>query len=243
MEREAGRKVNQLREVKLTPHYIKYPEGSVLIEMGATKVLCNATVEEKVPSFLRGENKGWVTAEYAMLPRATEVRNQREAIRGRISGRTNEIQRLIGRALRAVIDLEKLGERTIVLDCDVLQADGGTRTAAITGAFVALYLALEKLVKTDVLPELPLLDWLAAVSVGKIGDTLLLDLAYVEDSQADVDLNVVMTGQGKFVEIQGTAEAEPFSREELAELLALAAEGIEELISLQKQVLGSEALS
>ncbi|HHX97047.1 MAG TPA: ribonuclease PH, partial [Clostridia bacterium] len=204
MEREAGRKVNQLREVKLTPHYIKYPEGSVLIEMGATKVLCNATVEEKVPSFLRGENKGWVTAEYAMLPRATEVRNQREAIRGRISGRTNEIQRLIGRALRAVIDLEKLGERTIVLDCDVLQADGGTRTAAITGAFVALYLALEKLVKTDVLPELPLLDWLAAVSVGKIGDTLLLDLAYKEDFQADVDLNVVMTGKGKFVEIQGT---------------------------------------
>ena len=238
MEREAGRKVNQLREVKLTPHYIKYPEGSVLIEMGATKVLCNATVEEKVPSFLRGENKGWVTAEYAMLPRATEVRNQREAIRGRISGRTNEIQRLIGRALRAVIDLEKLGERTIVLDCDVLQADGGTRTAAITGAFVALYLALEKLVKTDVLPELPLLDWLAAVSVGKIGDTLLLDLAYVEDSQADVDLNVVMTGQGKFVEIQGTAEAEPFSREELAELLNLATGGIEHLIVLQKQVLG-----
>ena len=238
MEREAGRKVNQLREVKLTPHYIKYPEGSVLIEMGATKVLCNATVEEKVPSFLRGENKGWVTAEYAMLPRATEVRNQREAIRGRISGRTNEIQRLIGRALRAVIDLEKLGERTIVLDCDVLQADGGTRTAAITGAFVALYLALEKLVKTDVLPELPLLDWLAAVSVGKIGDTLLLDLAYVEDSQADVDLNVVMTGQGKFVEIQGTAEAEPFSREELAELLNLATGGIEQLIVLQKQVLG-----
>jgi ribonuclease PH len=238
MEREAGRKVNQLREVKLTPHYIKYPEGSVLIEMGATKVLCNATVEEKVPSFLRGENKGWVTAEYAMLPRATEVRNQREAIRGRISGRTNEIQRLIGRALRAVIDLEKLGERTIVLDCDVLQADGGTRTAAITGAFVALYLALEKLVKTDVLPELPLLDWLAAVSVGKIGDTLLLDLAYKEDFQADVDLNVVMTGKGKFVEIQGTAEEEPFSREELAELLNLATGGIEQLIVLQKQVLG-----
>ena len=198
MEREAGRKVNQLREVKLTPHYIKYPEGSVLIEMGATKVLCNATVEEKVPSFLRGENKGWVTAEYAMLPRATEVRNQREAIRGRISGRTNEIQRLIGRALLAVIDLEKLGERTIVLDCDVLQADGGTRTAAITGAFVALYLALEKLTKQAVLSEWPLLDWLAAVSVGKIGDTLLLDLAYKEDFQADVDLNVVMTGKGKF---------------------------------------------
>ncbi|MGI6588391.1 MAG: ribonuclease PH [Peptococcia bacterium] len=238
MERDAGRKVDELREVKITPHYIKYPEGSVLVEMGETKVLCNATIEDKVPPFLRGQNKGWVTAEYAMLPRATEVRNQREAIRGKISGRTNEIQRLIGRSLRAVIDLEKLGERTIILDCDVLQADGGTRTASITGAFMALVLALGKMVEEGVLEKIPLRDWLAAVSVGKVEDTLLLDLAYAEDSQAIVDMNVVMTGSGNFVEIQGTAEGYPFTHEELDRLLALASQGVKQLIAVQKKVLG-----
>ncbi|MDD2432651.1 MAG: ribonuclease PH [Clostridia bacterium] len=238
MEREAGRKTDELREVIITPHYIKYPEGSVLVEMGETKVLCNATIEDKVPPFLRGENKGWVTAEYAMLPRATEVRNMREASRGKISGRTNEIQRLIGRSLRAVTDLEKLGERTIILDCDVLQADGGTRTASITGAFVALVLALEKMVEEGVLEEIPLRDWLAAVSVGKVADALLLDLAYSEDSQAIVDMNVVMTGLGNFVEIQGTAEEYPFTREELEQLLTLASQGIKQLIAIQKNVLG-----
>lgn len=239
MLRKFDRKVDELREVIITPHYIKYPEGSVLMEMGATKVICNATVEEKVPPFLRGENKGWVTAEYALLPRATEIRNQREAMRGRISGRTNEIQRLIGRSLRAVTDLEKLGERSIILDCDVLQADGGTRTASITGAFVALVLALEKLVEKDVLKEIPLRDWLAAVSVGKVNDTLLLDLDFTEDFEAMVDMNVVMTGSGNFVEIQGTAEGDPFSKGELNDLLLLGEIGIQQLIMKQKEVLGA----
>ena len=237
-EREAGRKPDELREIRITPDYIKYPEGSALVEMGETKVICNATIEEKVPPFLKGQNKGWITAEYAMLPRATQVRNQREAIRGKISGRTNEIQRLIGRSLRAVVDLEKLGERTITLDCDVLQADGGTRTASITGAFVALVLALGKMVQAGVLQEIPLRDWLAAVSVGKVEDTLLLDLAYAEDSQAVVDMNVVMTGSGNFVEIQGTAEGYPFTREELDRFLVLAAQGVQQLIAVQKKVLG-----
>jgi ribonuclease PH len=238
MEREFGRKADELREVKITPHYIKYPEGSVLIEMGNTKVICNATIDEKVPPFLKGQNKGWVTAEYAMLPRATQVRTQRESTRGKISGRTNEIQRLIGRSLRAVVDLESLGERTIILDCEVIQADGGTRTASITGAFVALLLALRKLVDDGVLEKLPVRDWLAAVSVGKIEDTLCLDLAYAEDSQAVVDMNVVMTGAGNFVEIQGTAEGYPFTREELDNFLALAEKGIKQLIAEQKVVLG-----
>ncbi|MDD4146405.1 MAG: ribonuclease PH [Clostridia bacterium] len=237
-EREAGRKPDELREIRITPDYIKYPEGSALVEMGETKVICNATIEEKVPPFLKGQNKGWITAEYAMLPRATQIRNQREAIRGKISGRTNEIQRLIGRSLRAVVDLEKLGERTITLDCDVLQADGGTRTASITGAFVALVLALGKMVQAGVLQEIPLRDWLAAVSVGKVEDTLLLDLAYAEDSQAVVDMNVVMTGSGNFVEIQGTAEGYPFTREELDRFLVLAAQGVQQLIAVQKKVLG-----
>ncbi|MDD2211812.1 MAG: ribonuclease PH [Clostridia bacterium] len=237
-QREAGRKPDELREIRITPDYIKYPEGSALVEMGETKVICNATIEEKVPPFLKGQNKGWITAEYAMLPRATQIRNQREAIRGKISGRTNEIQRLIGRSLRAVVDLEKLGERTITLDCDVLQADGGTRTASITGAFVALVLALGKMVQAGVLQEIPLRDWLAAVSVGKVEDTLLLDLAYAEDSQAVVDMNVVMTGSGNFVEIQGTAEGYPFTREELDRFLVLAAQGVQQLIAVQKKVLG-----
>ena len=207
--------ISQIRPVKITPGYIKYPEGSVLIEMGNTKVICNASVEERVPPFLKGQNSGWITAEYSMLPRATSIRNQREASRGKVTGRTNEIQRLIGRSLRAVVDLAALGERTITLDCDVIQADGGTRTASITGAFVALVLALDKLVQEGKLEKLPLLDWLAAVSVGKIEDELVLDLCYEEDSNAVVDMNVVMTGQGHFVEVQGTAEGYPFTREEL----------------------------
>jgi ribonuclease PH len=240
LERTDGRKADELRKVRITPHYIKYPEGSVLVEMGDTKVICTATVEDKIPPFLKGEGKGWVTAEYAMLPRSTQIRMPRESVKGKISGRTNEIQRLIGRSLRAVVDLEALGERTVLLDCDVIQADGGTRTASITGSFVALVLALQKLVDQGVLPALPVRDWLAAVSVGKIEDGLLLDLAYDEDSQAQVDMNVVMTGQGKFVEIQGTAEGAPFSREEHTDLLRLAEKGIRELIAFQKQVLGKE---
>jgi len=238
MERTEGRKVDELRVVRITPHYIKYPEGSVLVEMGNTKVICNATIEEKVPPFLKGQNKGWVTAEYAMLPRATQARTQRESTKGKVSGRTNEIQRLIGRSLRAVVELEKLGERTITLDCDVIQADGGTRTASITGAFVALVLALKKLVKDGVLEKMPIRDWLAAVSVGKIEDTLCLDLAYIEDSQAIVDMNVVMTGAGNFVEIQGTAEGYPFTPGELDNLLVLAEKGVKQLIAEQKKILG-----
>lgn len=240
MERIDGRRPNQLRDVKFTPGYIRYPEGSVLIEMGATKVICNASVEEKVPPFLKGQGKGWVTAEYSMLPRATASRNQREANKGKISGRTNEIQRLIGRSLRAVVDLEALGERTVTLDCDVIQADGGTRTASITASFVALVLALEKLIADGKLKKMPLIDWLAAVSVGKVEDTLLADLCYEEDSRAVVDMNIVMTGQGQFVEVQGTAEGYPFSRQELDELLQLGQQGVQELIALQKAALGKE---
>ncbi|MCR4441066.1 MAG: ribonuclease PH [Peptococcaceae bacterium] len=240
MERLDGRKAEQLRPVRITTCYTRYAEGSVLIEMGETRVICNATVEDKVPLFLKGSGKGWITAEYSMLPRATPVRNQREASRGKISGRTNEIQRLIGRSLRAVVDLEALGERTVTLDCDVIQADGGTRTASVTGAFVALVLALDKLVQNGQLPALPIRDWLAAVSVGKVGDSLLLDLCFEEDSQAAVDMNLVMTGKGEFVEIQGTAEGYPFTEEELQELLFLGKKGIARLIELQKAVLGEK---
>lgn len=240
MVRADGRKEDELRAVKIIPGYLKYPEGSVLVEMGETKVICSATVEDKVPPFLKGQNKGWVTAEYAMLPRATQIRNQREATRGKISGRTNEIQRLIGRSLRAIVDLEKLGERTVMLDCDVIQADGGTRTASITGSFVALVLALQKLVAEGTLESLPVRDWLAAVSVGKIEEGVLLDLSYEEDSRAIVDMNVVMTGQGSFVEIQGTAEGSPFNQAELQQFLALAGKGVSELIAVQKAALGKE---
>ncbi len=238
MERCDGRDFDELRPVKITTDYIKYAEGSVLIEAGETKVICNATVEEKVPPFLKGQNKGWITAEYSMLPRATPTRNFREVNKGKVSGRTNEIQRLIGRSLRAVVDLEELGERTVMLDCDVIQADGGTRTASITGSYVALVLALQKLVKNGTLRKLPLRDWLAAVSVGKVNDELLLDLCYAEDSQAIVDMNIVMTGAGKFVEIQGTAEGYPFTREELEGFLTLSNKGVLELMELQKKALG-----
>ena len=236
-DREDGRAPDQLRPVQITRNYIKPAEGSVLIEVGDTKVICTATVEEKVPPFQKGSGKGWVTAEYSMLPRATQTRTQRESAKGKIGGRTQEIQRLVGRALRSVVDLDKLGERTVWLDCDVIQADGGTRTASITGAFVALVDALQKLVDTGQLAKLPVTDYLAATSVGKIKGNLMLDLCYTEDSQAEVDMNVVMTRAGKFVELQGTAEAEPFTREEMDGMLALAEKGIRELIKIQEAVL------
>jgi len=231
-----------LRSIKMTPHYITHPEGSVLIEMGDTKVICNASIEERVPPFLRGQNKGWITAEYSMLPRATEQRNIRESSRGKVSGRTMEIQRLIGRALRSVVNLEALGERTIWIDCDVIQADGGTRTASITGAFVALVLAIQTLKKEKLIDKMPILDYLAAVSVGVMSDgEVILDLNYVEDSTANVDMNVVMTGDGDFVEIQGTGEETTFSYHELQEMLAIAQEGINQLFTEQRAVLGEIA--
>lgn len=235
-----GRKAEELRPVKISRGYIKNAEGSVFIEMGDTKVICTATVEEKVPPFLKGSSQGWITAEYAMLPRATQVRTIRESAKGRITGRTHEIQRLIGRSLRSVVDLSKMGERTIYIDCDVIQADGGTRTTSITGSFIALVDALTKLKKDHKWKELPILDWLAATSVGKVNGELLLDLCYQEDSQAEVDMNVVMTGSGKFVEIQGTAESEPFSREEMAQMLKLAEKGIGQLIRTQRKILLSD---
>lgn len=233
------RRLDQLREVKMTTNYIKHAEGSVLIEVGDTRVICTATVEDKVPPFLRGQGKGWITAEYGMLPRATEQRNLRDSVRGKISGRTMEIQRLIGRALRSVIDLEGLGERTLWLDCDVIQADGGTRTSSITGAYVAMCLALNKLVEEGQLSHIPVRDFLAATSVGILDeDQIMLDLCYEEDAVAKVDMNVVMTGKGEFVEIQGTGEAHPFTWEQLNSLLELAAKGIHQLIDIQKEVLG-----
>ncbi|MVP00535.1 ribonuclease PH [Paenibacillus lutrae] len=236
--RADGRQNDQLRDMKITPHYIKHAEGSVLIEVGETKVICTASIEERVPPFMKGQGKGWVTAEYSMLPRATQVRNQREAARGKLGGRTMEIQRLIGRALRSVVSLEALGERSVTLDCDVIQADGGTRTTSITGAFVAMALAMQKLVDNGKLKSLPITDYLASVSVGIVGGRPLLDLMYTEDSQAHVDMNVVMTGDGKFVEVQGTGEEASFSREELDSLLALAEGGIATMIEEQRKALG-----
>lgn len=233
-----GRQWDEMRPLKITRNYIKHAEGSVLVELGDTRVICTATVEEKIPQWLKGENKGWITAEYSMLPRATPVRNIREAVRGRLGGRTYEIQRLIGRALRSVVDLTAMGERTIIMDCDVIQADGGTRTAAITGAFVALVDAFARLVEQGTLPVLPVRDYLAAISVGKVGGELLLDLRYEEDFQAEVDMNVVMTGSGRLVEVQGTAEGRTFDREEMNQMLDLAAKGIREAIAYQKEVLG-----
>lgn len=229
----------EIRPIKIIPNYITHPEGSVLIELGNTKVICNASIDERVPPFLRGKNKGWITAEYAMLPRATEERNIRESSRGKVSGRTMEIQRLIGRALRSVVDLNLLGERTIWIDCDVIQADGGTRTASITGAFVALVLACGKLVFEEKINRLPINDFLAAISVGVLSDgEIVLDLNYEEDSTANVDMNVVMTGDGRFVEIQGTGEEMTFSYDELQLMLEYAQEGIEQLMKVQKEVLG-----
>jgi ribonuclease PH len=237
-EREDGRSAEQLRPVRLTRGYTRHAEGSVLVEFGDTKVLCTASVEARVPGFLRDKGRGWVTAEYGMLPRATHTRGDREAARGKQSGRTQEIQRLIGRALRAVVDLPALGENTIHVDCDVLQADGGTRTASITGAFVAVHDALGWMRGKGMIATLPVKDFVAAVSVGLVDGVPVLDLDYAEDSACQTDMNVVMTGAGRFVEVQGTAEGEPFARAELDQLLALAAGGIAELVAQQRRALG-----
>ncbi|MFZ0336238.1 MAG: ribonuclease PH [Candidatus Acidiferrales bacterium] len=231
------RAANELRPVKLTPDFVSTAEGSVLIEAGRTRVVATATIEDGVPHFLKGQEKGWVTSEYGMLPRATDRRTPREAARGKQSGRTQEIQRLIGRALRAVTDLEALGERTVWIDCDVIEADGGTRTASISGAFVALALAFERMKAAGILPKIPLVDSVAAVSVGIVKDELLLDLAYEEDSRAQVDMNVVMTGTGQLVEVQATAEGRPFSSDEMQQLLRLAAVGIRQLSEVQQELL------
>ena len=229
---------DQLRETTLTPHYLMHAEGSVLIQAGNTKVICAASVEDRVPQFLRNTGKGWVTAEYGMLPRATSTRTQREASAGKVGGRTQEIQRLIGRSLRSVTNLPALGERTIWIDCDVIQADGGTRTASITGAFVALALALEKMRGRGLINGIPLSDYVAAISVGIVDNEPLLDLAYEDDSRAEVDMNIVKTGNGRFIEVQGTAEALPFGREALLTLLDLADAGIKELVQKQKAIVG-----
>lgn len=234
-----GREKTELRHIHIHTNYLKHPEGSVLIEVGDTKVICSATIEERVPPFLRGEGKGWITAEYAMIPRATEQRTIRESSKGKVTGRTMEIQRLIGRALRAVVDLEALGERTVWIDCDVIQADGGTRTASITGAYVAMVLAFEKLLQAEKVSKIPVKDYLAATSVGIVEEQgVVLDLNYVEDSKADVDMNVIMTGKGQFVEVQGTGEEATFSRAQLNELLDAAEQGIFQLIDMQKEALG-----
>ena len=235
--RPSLRNPDQLRAVRITRHYTKHAEGAVLIECGDTKVICTASVVEKVPGFLKGKNQGWLTAEYGMLPRSTNTRIDREAARGKQSGRTQEIQRLIGRSLRAVVDLSKLGERTIHVDCDVIQADGGTRTASITGAFIAVQDAIAYLVAQKRLAESPIRDAVAAISVGIYNGTPVLDLDYLEDSDCDTDMNVVMTGQGRFVEIQGTAEGAPFSHAEMASLMALAEKGIRELVIAQQTAL------
>ena len=236
--RPSGRATHQLREVEIIRNYTKHAEGSVLVKFGDTHVLCTASVEEKVPGFLKGKGQGWVTAEYGMLPRSTGSRMDREAAKGKQSGRTQEIQRLIGRSLRAIIDLEKLGERSIQIDCDVIQADGGTRTASITGAYVALQDAISYLMGKELIKESPLKDSVAAISVGVYEGTPVLDLDYLEDSSCDTDMNVVMTGKGGFVEIQGTAEGEAFTHEEMNAMLALADLGIKALSLKQKQVLG-----
>ncbi len=235
--RSDGREAGSLRGISITRHYIKHAEGSVLVEFGDTKVVCTASVEESVPPFLRGKGTGWVTAEYSMLPRSTHTRSAREAARGKIGGRTHEIQRLIGRSLRAVTDLTLLGERSIVIDCDVLQADGGTRTASITGAYVALVDALRLLVERGALPALPIKEAVAAVSVGIVEGEILLDLNYVEDSAAEVDMNFVMTSSDRFVEVQGTAESEPFTVEQMDGMRNAAVDGIRKLFAIQEEAL------
>lgn len=238
MSRPDKRPLNQMRPTTIKKNVNRHAEGSVLIQVGNTHVLCTASVEERVPPFLRDKNQGWVTAEYSMLPRSTHTRTPRESSKGKVSGRTQEIQRLIGRSLRTVVDLENLGERTIWIDCDVLQADGGTRTASITGSFVALCLALKTLKKKKMLKTIPIRDFVAATSVGIFDGKHILDLNYDEDSTASVDFNVVRTGAGKFIEIQGTAERDPFSEKDLSALLKLADKGIQELIAMQKKVIG-----
>jgi ribonuclease PH len=239
LQRPSGRSANQLRNVEIIRNYTKHAEGSVLVKFGDTHVLCTASVEEKVPGFLKGKGQGWVTAEYGMLPRSTGSRMDREAAKGKQSGRTQEIQRLIGRSLRAIIDLEKLGERSIQIDCDVIQADGGTRTASITGAYVALHDAISFLLAKNLIKESPLKDSIAAISVGVYKGLPVLDLDYLEDSDCDTDMNIVMTGKGGFVEIQGTAEGEAFSDADMQAMLALAKAGISELSAKQTQVLGA----
>lgn len=235
--RADGRKADELRPVKITRGTMKYPEGSALIEMGETKVICTATIEENVPPFLRETGKGWITAEYSMLPRSTKSRNARDAVRGRVGGRSQEIQRIVGRALRAVVNMDKLGERTIIVDCDVFQADGGTRTASITGAFVALTDAVQYLLRDGILQENPIIDFVAAVSVGMIDGKAVLDLNYEEDSKAELDMNVAMTASGLLVEVQGTAERKPFSKDELGQMINIAEKGILRLIAKQKEIL------
>jgi ribonuclease PH len=236
--RSDNRAPDQLRETTLTPDYLPHAEGSVFIEAGRTKVICTASLEDRVPPFLRNTGKGWVTAEYGMLPRATSTRMTREASTGKVGGRTQEIQRLIGRSLRSVMNLQGLGERTIWIDCDVIQADGGTRTASITGAFVALALALEKMRQRDLIRTIPLSDYVAATSVGIVDGEPLLDLAYEDDSRADVDMNVVETGDGRYIEVQGTAEAQPFGRGALMTLLDLADHGVRQLVEKQRAIVG-----
>jgi ribonuclease PH len=238
IKRADGRGAEVLRKVNITRGYLKYAEGSCLIELGDTKVLCSASVDEGVPQFLKGRGTGWVTSEYGMLPRSCQQRVQREAVKGTIGGRTHEIQRLVGRSLRAVTDLTALGERTVWIDCDVIQADGGTRCASITGSFIALADALSFLKKKGVVSKLPVIDYVAATSVGLVRNEPVLDLAFDEDSKADVDMNIVMTGKGKFIEIQGTAEGEPFDGEQLHKLLELAKKGITQLVGIQKNLLG-----
>jgi len=237
MKRIDGRRFDEMRPVTITRNYLKYPEGSVLIEVGNTKVICAATIEEKVPFFMKGSGSGWINAEYSLLPRSTHVRNVRESARGKVTGRTHEIQRLIGRALRSVVDLKALGERTIWIDCDVIQADGGTRTAAITGSFVALVDAVNS-IYTNQEKHFPVKEFLAAVSIGVIKDGVIADLCYEEDSAAIVDMNVVMTGSGEFVEVQGTGEKRPFNRTELNEMLVIAEKAVGQLIDYQKDILG-----
>jgi ribonuclease PH len=241
--RADGRQPDELRPVRFTRHFNKYAEGAVLIEVGDTKVICTASIEEGVPPFRRDSGEGWLTAEYAMLPRSTATRSPRESARGRVGGRTHEIQRLIGRSLRAVVDFQMLGQRTVWIDCDVIQADGGTRTAAITGSFIAAFDALEHLRVNGIIPAVPLWDFVAATSVGVVADQLLLDLTYQEDSTCEVDMNVVMTGGGRLIEVQGTAEHQPFARAALDRLLDLATHGVDQLISMQCNLIGEDRLA
>lgn len=241
MERVDGRRLDEKRPVKITRNYIKHAEGSVLIEMGETKVICTASIDEKVPPFLKGLGEGWITCEYGMIPRSTQVRKSRESSKGKVEGRTMEIQRLIGRALRSVVDLKLLGERTIWIDCDVIQADGGTRTASITGSFIALVDAINKLNSEIQFNTYPITSFVAAISVGIVNGEKILDLCYEEDSNAQVDMNLVMTDSGEFVEIQGTGEERPFSRNDMERMLELSEKGIRELIEIQKEVLGEDA--
>ncbi len=241
--RPDGRNNNEIRTVRIQRNFIETAEGSVLISMGNTRVICTASIEEKVPPFLKDQKKGWITAEYAMLPRSTQTRTFRESSSGKVSGRTHEIQRLIGRALRSVVDLSILGERTIWIDCDVIQADGGTRTAAITGAFIALSDAIQYALKKGLIERTPLQEYVAAISVGVVDGQNMIDLRYSEDSMAEVDMNIVMTQHGKFVELQGTAEGTPFSRESLDHLIQLAEEGISQLIDIQKKVIEGDVLT